>query len=433
MDNKLKLIFIFLIIFLTTFLTINLSPLFSKDNSLKDSNFRVFYINTNGSERYNGVIYDENNYYIVGYQLFFSMKYAIIKLNSDLNLSYAKYYTPANLDKLINVGLTNLWFDFNNNDELFAGGWYSYGYIDNGIIGKIDKNTGNFRILKNFSNIGEIYLITDKNYLYGVSSNGYIFKLDSKNLRHLDSKIIFNSRFCNISLNNSYISTYDYRNNRLLVLDKDLRNCLGFYVNGYQEQVPLIDNENNLYLVDSNRENLGVVISKISLNNLDIPLLINSKEYFWNNSDGKYSGAFLNDKNIILVITIQEFNTYKNFVKILKISKDNLNIINQIKLVPLDLNQNIYTRLMTIFPTIDNSFFGVLGVNPAEYNLFLKMSNNFQFNNNNKILKIYDPMLKTRNFKYKLSTQKIILNNTKILEKDIIKLREENVKTVLKY
>ena len=212
--------------------------MFSKDNSLKDSNFRVFYINTNGSERYNGVIYDENNYYIVGYQLFFSMKYAIIKLNSDLNLSYAKYYTPANLDKLINVGLTNLWFDFNNNDELFAGGWYSYGYIDNGIIGKIDKNTGNFRILKNFSNIGEIYLITDKNYLYGVSSNGYIFKLDSKNLRHLDSKIIFNSRFCNISLNNSYISTYDYRNNRLLVLDKDLRNCLGFYVNGYQEQVP---------------------------------------------------------------------------------------------------------------------------------------------------------------------------------------------------
>ncbi|MGC8814867.1 MAG: hypothetical protein ACP5O4_01505, partial [bacterium] len=345
------LMFIFLILF------INLWYLFAKDNISKDNILKVFYIDTKGSKRYYRVIYDKSNYYITGYQLdHLSMKYAIVKLNSDLTLNYAKYYIPDNLDKFINLGLTNLWFNFNNNEELFTGGWYRYGDIDNGIIGKISKSTGNLEILKNFSNIGEIYLITDKNYLYGVSSKGYILKLNSKDLKQLNSKIIFNSSFCNISLNNDYISTYDYKNNRLLVLDKDLNKCLGFYLNSYQEQVPLIDTENNLYLLDSNKGNLGVIISKISLNNLDMPLLISSKEYFWNNFTGNYS-AFLNSKNIILAISIQEINSHKNFIKILKINKDNLNIINQIKLV--SKKDSIYTRLMTIFPTIDNSFVGV--------------------------------------------------------------------------
>ena len=420
---KVKFLLILVLIFLTTFFTINLVFLFAKDN-----NFKAFYIDTQGLERYTGIIYDKTNYYMVGYQSDISMKYAIIKLNSDLTLDYAKYYIPASLDKF-NIGLTNLWFDFNNNDELFTGGWYRYGDIDNGIIGKINKNTGNLKILKNFSNTGEIYLITDRIYLYGATSKGFIFKLNLKDLEIINSKIIFNSSFCNISSSKDYISTYDYKNNRLLLLNKDLKDCIGFYLSGYQEQTPLIDNENNLYLIDSNKKNLGIVISKISLNNLDMPLLINSKEYFWNNINSKYSGTFLNDKNIILAISVQEINTYKNFIKILKINKDNLNITNQIKLV--SKKDNIGTRLMTIFPAINNSFLGVFDVNTSSSSLFLRVPDNFEFNIN-KTLKIHDPMLKTKNFKYKLNTKKITLNNTKIIQKETIKLKEVNVDTFLR-
>jgi hypothetical protein len=111
------LMFIFLILF------INLWYLFAKDNISKDNILKVFYIDTKGSKRYYRVIYDKSNYYITGYQLdHLSMKYAIVKLNSDLTLNYAKYYIPDNLDKFINLGLTNLWFNFNNNEELFTGG-----------------------------------------------------------------------------------------------------------------------------------------------------------------------------------------------------------------------------------------------------------------------------------------------------------------------
>ncbi len=85
--------------------------------------------------------------------------------------------------------------------------------------------------------------------------------------------------------------------------------------------------DNYLYLIDQNSGNL--VISKIDISNLSGLSVSVSKEYSWSSLNGRYSGTFLSDGNIGIGITTNE--TPNNLI-FLKINKNDLSIMNQIKL-----------------------------------------------------------------------------------------------------
>ncbi len=152
------------------------------------TNGAVHIDTSGGTDWYNGALFDGNNYYITGWQDDGTTKYAIIKINPDLTLNYAKYYTALGAS---DIGLTDSFFNPNDNTKLYVGGWYSSdGQNYDGIIGEIDKNTGNLNILKRYSNSDFICLITDNTNLYRVIANGYIIKLNLSNLSIVDSKQI---------------------------------------------------------------------------------------------------------------------------------------------------------------------------------------------------------------------------------------------------
>lgn len=104
----------------------------NKDILFKNS---AVHIDTKNSiDRYTGVLFDGNHYYIcVHYdQKDTPSKYTLIKLNPDLTFNYAKYHRDPKYD--INLELSNLCFNPNNSNELFFGGTYAL----YGIIGKIN-------------------------------------------------------------------------------------------------------------------------------------------------------------------------------------------------------------------------------------------------------------------------------------------------------
>ncbi|MGC8734072.1 MAG: hypothetical protein ACP5RD_03405 [bacterium] len=379
---------------------------------------RAVHIDTNSAKDwYNSVLFDGNNYYISGWQEDSTKKYAIIKLNPDLTLNYAKYYTASGAT---DIGLTNLWFNPNNSNELFVGGWYTTG---DGIIGKIDKNTGNLNILKIFNSIGLVNLITDSTNLYGVSYNGYILKTDL-NLNVLSAKQISGYKFENITQNSNYIATYNFNSPYgVVIVKKDLSQAIQINTNGYQDQVPLMDNNNNLYLIDKNGSN-NLVIAKIDISNISSVSLDMSKEYTWSSLNGIYSGGFLSDGNIVIGITTAE--TQNNII-FLKINKNDLSIMNQVKLSAKG-GGNSQIVLATVFPTVDGGFFASRYIGLGKVGYAIKMPSDFNLGTN-CVFNVSNPNITANNYTYTINTTAITMNDVTITEGSIPTLTEENVST----
>ncbi|MGC8815191.1 MAG: hypothetical protein ACP5O4_03205 [bacterium] len=375
---------------------------------------------------YNGVLFDGNNYYISGWQqdsTDSTRKYTVIKLNPDLTLNYAKYYTTDNND----IGLTNICFNPFDNNKLLIAGW-NKNVINNGVLANnqinkgllkpnppglifsLDKITGNLNIIKSYLDTGPIYIFNDPSnnrYLYLVGHYGHIIKLNLSNFSYIAKKVS-NYSFENIFVNNDYVATYnnDSVNNNygVVVAKKDLSQALIFYVNGNIHQVPLLDNNDNIYLIDKST-NGNLVISKINLNNFNNPNRISSKEYnltyTLNNSLISTSSTFLIDGNI--VIGISNSSNINPDIHFLKINKDNLGIINEIRLSPKDsLGAGVTPQgnlgSMTMCLTPDGGFFASrfsyysFSEGDVSYDLrlgyALKISNNFILDPNNCVFNV---------------------------------------------
>ncbi len=361
------------------------------------------HIDTNGTDWYNGALFDGNNYYITGWQDDGTMKYAIIKINPDLTLNYAKYYTASGAT---NIGLSNSFFNPNDNTKLYVGGWYN----NDGIIGEIDKNTGNLNILKRYSNSGVIALITDNTNLYGVSLNGYIIKLNLSNLSIVGSKQISGYNFASISQNSNYIATYSYNYPYgVVIIKKDLSQAVNVNTNGDQHQFPIMD-ENYLYLIDKNSSN-NLVISKIDISNLSSLSVSVSKEYSWNSLNGRYSGTILSDGNIGIGITTNE--TPNNLI-FLKINKNDLSIMNQIKLSAKG-GGNSQVVLNTMFPTTDGGFFVSRYINVGGVGYGLKMPSDFSLGTN-CVFNVSNPGITENNYSYVINSNVPTLNSGGLTE-----------------
>jgi hypothetical protein len=215
------------------------------------------HIDTSGIDWYNSILFDPitYKYYISGWQQDTTPKLALISINPDLTLNYSKYYEvkDSSNNTLLYRGLINLWYKDNN--TFHVSGWISH-IGTHGIIGEVNKNTGQITLKKIFQNIDILDCISDENNIYGVSQLGYVLKLDN-NYGIVSSKQVSSTQFSTISISNNYIITYDNNNNNygVVVIDKNLNNAVRFNNPIQMVHAALVDNNNKLYYITKNSSN----------------------------------------------------------------------------------------------------------------------------------------------------------------------------------
>jgi hypothetical protein len=346
--------------------------------------------------RWNSILFDLNKLYICGFadievvRFKFQQILELISMNIDLTLDYAKQYEIRDItnDKVLDTGLINLWYKDNN--LLYMGGWIRYssnvgkirkGY--HGIIGEVDKSTGQITLKKIFQNTGGLRVISDGDNIYVVTHHGHILKLDN-NYNIVSSKQLEGGidNVANISMSSNYLITYgefhyrDRAGGGVVVIDKNLTNaaifntytlrCKDSIIYYYLGPMPyciyyyrrpmsycaLVDNNNNLYYLalnplDLNPSTNNLVLLKVNISKLSSPIQETVKEYNLNEIRNNfdlvgYSGAawtavsdqmgFLVDGNILLGITVVDKKYHTSEIMLLKIDKNNFNIINQVQL-----------------------------------------------------------------------------------------------------
>jgi hypothetical protein len=391
------------------------------------------HIDTSGEDWYNSILFDPTTYkyYISGYQRDpnESRLLALISINPDLTLNYSKYYEvkDSSNNTLPDVGLSNLWYKDNN--TFYVGGWIRLDEI-NGIIGEVNKNTGNIILKKIFQNTDDLSWISDGTNIYGVSRGGYVLKLDN-NYNIVSSKQVAfsHSHFVNISISNNYLITYDKNNGGVVVIDKNLNNAVRFN-NSMITHAALVDNNNKLYYIDQNSRTYNLVLAEVNINNLGSPSMVQAKEYNWKNIHVFHQIGFSLDGNIILGITTSEVPP--NII-LLKINKNNFNIMNQVKLSAKGGgNSELYGNL-NIMPLPDGGFvisrfiyFVDVGVGyilkgPSDLNI-----------PTNCVFNVTNPNItELASTKYTISTTNLTLNNVTITEIPVTDytLVEKNIST----
>ena len=265
-------------------------------------------------------------------------------------------------------------------------------------------------------------ITTDNSNLYGISEDGYVIKTEL-DLDLVDAKQISGYNFINITQNTNYIATYRYNNSYgVVIIKKDLSNSININTNDYHNQVPLMDN-NYLYLIDESKNNKLLVV-KIDITNLSNLSVSSSKEYNWNSLEGSCSGAFLSDGNIVIGINTSES---PNNLIFLKINKNDLSIMNQIKLSAKG-GGNSRIVLMNIFPTLDGGFFAARFINGGNVGYALKMPSDFNLGNN-CVFNVSNPNITENSYSYTLNTTVPTLTNVTLTEDSIPTLTEVNIDT----
>jgi hypothetical protein len=313
------------------------------------------HIDTNGEDWYNSILFDPttNEYYISGYQKDTTTKLALISIKPDLTLNYSKYYEikDSSNNTLRDVGLKNLWYK--DNSTFYVGGWIRPDQTNyHGIIGEVNKNTGQITLKKIFQNTGYLSFISYENNIYVVSLRGYVLKLDN-NYNIVSSKQVISTLFETISISNDYLITYDFNNDGVVVIDKNLNNAVRFNNSKTVVHAALVDNNNKLYYIDQNSSTNNLVLVKVDINNLGSPTQEMVKEYNWSSISYFNQMGFSFDGNIILGITTDE--NPSNIV-LLKINKNNFSIMNQVKLSAKGGGSSELWGVLNMMPLPDGRF-----------------------------------------------------------------------------
>jgi len=387
---------------------------------------------------YNSVLFDPatNKYYISGSHDQVSSKLALISINGDLTLNYSKYYEVKSDN--IKANLKNLWYK-DNSTFYVAGGFVdttskALGYGNHtilgsycGILGEADKTTGQITLKKIFKDIGYLYIISYKNNIYVLSDWGYLLKLDN-NYNVILSKQVRYSYFEGISLASNYLITYDYRNGSVVIIDKSLSNAIRFHSS--ISHVALVDSNNKLYYIDRNSYSGRLVLTRVNINTLSSPIQEVAKEYNWS-AIGLYAQmGFSADGNILVGITTQEC---LNNILLLKIKKDDLSIINQVKLSAKGLSDSKIWGSLNIMSLPDRGFVISGGIN-YDMGYILKGPSDLNIGNN-LVFKVVKPHLTEVVSTYTIKTTNLTLDNVTVKEIDpaSYKLVEVKLNTVVGY
>ena len=389
-----------------------------------NNNFAV-HIDTNGDDVFLSALFDGNNYYISGFQEVnnTNSRYAIIKLDTSLNKVYTKYYYESNNDGA-NLGLNSIWFNPTDSSKLFVGGWY---YSD-GIIGQVDKDTGDFTILKRYQGTGSLSIIADNGVLYGVSGDGYIIKASPNNLSIIGCKKIDGMAFGNITINNNYIavSHIDSQYQQLVIIKKDLTEARFFDIS--IDQPALMDLNDNLYFINNTGMN-ELTISKIDISDLSNPHLVLAKKYSLVAHDANpISACFLNDGKIAIGIT--KLDDYPRNIVFLKINPTDLSISSKVKLSSV-IGGSSYIFDKTMFPTLDGGFFASCSISNNNDELTtgyaLKMPSDFNYYNlsNNCVFNVSNVDITIEDYNYIINSTPITLSDASLTELNLPTLVED--------
>ncbi len=389
------------------------------------------HIDTNDTDWYNSILFDPitYKYYISGLQEDTTRKLALISINPDLTLNYSKYYEvqDSSNNTLPDVGLTNLWYKDNN--KFYVSGWIKpNGITRYGILGEVNKNTGQITLKKIFQNISTLFCISDGNNIYGVSLRGYVLKLDN-NYGIVSSKQVISSNFENISISNNYIITYEYNNNRVVVIDKNLNNAVRFNNPIQMSHAALVDNNNKLYYITKNSSTNNLVLAKVDINNLSNPTQDMVKEYSWNSISFTHQIGFSLDGNIILGITTNE--SPRNII-LLKINKNDFSIMNQVKLSAKGGGSSQLWGNLNMMPLPDGGFVISRFINSGSVGYILKGPSDLNIDNNNCVFNVTNPNITAlASTTYTISTTNLTLNDVTITEIPVTNytLVEQNIST----
>jgi hypothetical protein len=391
------------------------------------------HIDTNGTDWYNSILFDPitYKYYISGFQQDTTKKLALISINPDLTLNYSKYYEVKDNSNntLPDIGLTNLWYK--DNSTFYVGGWISPdGTNYHGIIGEVNKNTGQITLKKIFQNINISEYISDGTNIYGVSWRGYVLKLDNNyNIVPGGSKQISSSRLSNIRISNNYLITYDSYNYGVVVIDKNLNNAVRFNNSIQMSHAALVDNNNKLYYITKNSSTNNLVLAKVDITNLSSPMQDMVKEYNWNSISYSNQMGFSLDGNIILGITTNE--SPSNII-LLKINKNDFSIMNQVKLSAKGGGSSQLWGVLNMMPLPDGGFVISRFINNGGVGYILKGPSDLNIDNNNCVFNVSDPGITTApSTTYTISTTNLTLNNVSINEIPVTDytLVEQNIST----
>lgn len=166
-----------------------------------------------------------------------------------------------------------------------------------------------------------------------------------------------------------------------------------FKTNGNQNQVPLIDSDNNMYLIDKSTDN-NLVIAKINLNNNS---LVISEKYTLSLTSAYYSGIFLDDGSML--VAIESTDLSNRFLQFFKINRNDLSLVSKVRVLPKQQLSGNYPiesiESMTLFTDFSGGFFaaGILHWDISEGDVSisldigyaLKMPSNFNLDPNNLI------------------------------------------------
>jgi hypothetical protein len=380
------------------------------------------HIDTSGIDWYNSILFDlnsTNKYYISGWQQDSGSprKLALISINPDLTLNYSKYYEvqDSSNNTLPYVGLINLWYKDNN--TFYVGGWISRdGTNYHGIIGEVNKNAGQITLKKIFQNTSSLSCISDGNNIYGVSVEGYVLKFNN-NYNIVSSKQVNSTLFESISISNDYLITYDSRlaNYGVVVIDKNLNNAVKFYNSTQLIHAALVDNNNKLYYIDQNEysDTYNLVLAKVDITNLSSPSEEMVKEYNWDSISSLHQIGFSLDGNIILGITTYE--SPSNII-LLKIDKDDLSIMNQVKLSAKGGGSSGLWGNLNIMPLRDGGFVISRFINDGDTGYILKGPSDLNIGDN-CVFNVTNPGIEELEYTtYRISTTGLTLNNVRVDE-----------------
>jgi hypothetical protein len=377
------------------------------------------HIDTNGTDWYNSILFDPitNKYYISGWQSDTTSKLALISINPDLTLYYSKYYEvkDSSNNTLPYVNLINLWYK--DRGTFYVGGWISPdGTNYHGIIGEVNKNAGQITLKKIFQNTGSLSCISDGNNIYGVSLRGYVLKLDN-NYNIVSSKRVNSTLFETISISNDYLITYDSRlaNYGVVVIRKNLIDAVKFYNSTELIHAALVDNNNILYYIDQNEysDTYNLVLAKVDITNLSSPSEEMVKEYNWDSISSLHQIGFSLDGNIILGITTYE--SPSNII-LLKIDKDDLSIMNQVKLSAKGGGSSGLWGNLNIMPLRDGGFVISRFINDGDTGYILKGPSDLNIGDN-CVFNVTNPGIEELEYTtYRISTTGLTLNNVRVDE-----------------
>lgn len=317
---------------------------------------------------FNSVLFEKDKLYIAGIFEDYTKNLGLICMDLKGDVIFAKSWVVKDY---LDMGFS----DINNYDRhnILLSGWIG----NQSFLSILDKKSFSLRIKKVFET-GSMVIDSNEDFIFSATLDGFIFKLNKKNLAINGLKKIDNASFNYISLQNKkgeYVGLYDIKG-MVIILDRDFSKILRAYkTNIYQK--PLIDEDGFLYLLDQ-QDNI-LIMSKIDIvkGNIVLTKQYNTVHDF--STGDFYVSSDCRTDSILLAITFDNTDKEKgNDIEFLRINKNDLNVMWS---AIFGTNEDEEVAMKTICSLPDNYLFSARHSKTGKYGYAIKLNTTKKFDN----------------------------------------------------